>query len=112
MSVASLFNIPSDDKSLSHFAFANAAEHHKIAQAIFDQLDTRVDSFILDPIPMMDMGGWLYNHQQAHNVQNAILGIAGNDLTGVDFRNPGQMAAWLWLHGEEHRRASDVLGLA
>jgi len=111
MSVANLFNIPGDEASLSQFSFANAAEHHKIAQALFDDLGIHIDVFILDPLPIFDPGTWLYQHQQAHNIQNAALGIAGNDLTTVDLKDKGQFAAWINLHAQEHRDAARLLAL-
>lgn len=111
MSVANLFNVPGNDEALLQFSFANAAEHHKIVQSLFDDLGIHVESFILDPLPINDPGAWLYQHQQAHNVQNAALGIAGNDLTSVDLKDKGQLAAWIILHGREHREASQLLNL-
>lgn len=110
--IATLFNVPSDEVGMMHFSFANAAEHHSITQAIFDQLGVHIESYLLDPIPLFDSGGWFYRHQQAHNLQNAVLGISGNDLTTVDWKNPAQVASWIRLHGEEHRQASEILELS
>ena len=111
MSVANLFNVPGDEKALLQFSFANMAEHHKIAQALFDDRGVRVDVFILDPLPINDPGVWLYQHQQAHNDQNSALGISGTDLTTVDLKDQGQFAAFIILHAIEHRTASSILRL-
>ena len=111
MSVANLFNVPGDEATLLQFSFANMAEHHKIAQTLFDDRGIRVDIFILDPLPINDPGVWLYQHQQAHNDQNAALGISGNDLTTVDLKDQGQFAAWIRLHAIEHREGAQILGL-
>lgn len=111
MSVANLFNVPGDEEGLLQFSFANAAEHHKIAQGLFDELGVHVEVYILDPLPISDPGAWLYQHQQAHNVQNAALGIAGNDLTTVDLQDKAQLAAWIILHAREHRESSTLLSL-
>jgi hypothetical protein len=42
---------------------------------------------------------------------DSILGIAGNDLSDVDWSNPDQLESWVWLHAQEHYRAETILGI-
>lgn len=111
MTLANLSNIPNDLNTLAIWTFSNQDEHLKIAAAIRRIFNVRVQAYILDPMPLHDRGAWLYNHQQAHNQQNAILGIAGNDLTQVDFDDPAQVASWVDQHNTEHILAAQILRL-
>lgn len=111
MTLATLYNIPNDENSLAEFSFTNADEHTKIARAVLTNYAVTLPLFVLDPVPLFDMGAWLYQHQQAHNQQNSVLGIAGNDLTDVDFTSPDQIANWIQLHVAEHIQAANILRL-
>ena len=109
MSVASLFNVPASDRDFLVFSFANADQHALIADRIFATKGVLLPVFVLDPIPS-DAQTWLQTHQAAHVAFTDVLGIAGVDLTAVDFNDPEQAASWSRLHGEEHRQAAKILG--
>jgi hypothetical protein len=66
-------------------------------------------TYVLDPIAGFDRDNWLRRHQTAHNDMNEVLGIAGNDLSDVDFKNPKELQAWINLHAQEHLQANDIL---
>src|ERR1041385_2064676 len=100
MSVAGLFNVPEKDEDFLVFSFANADQHALIVDRIFATKGVLLPSFVLDPIPSSDPITWLAVHQEAHNAFTAALGIAGVDLTAVDFRDPEQASSWARLHGE------------
>ncbi len=109
MPVANLFNVPEGEDDFSIFSFNNADQHALITSAIASQRGVSLPAYILDPIPSADPATWLAIHQASHNAFTAILGIAGVDLTDVDFNDPEQAASWHRLHGEEHRQAADIL---
>ena len=109
--LAGLYNDIVDDQSLQHFSFINADQHTQIIDAIARKYNVALPVYILDPISTNNPANWLYTHQAAHNDMNAILGIAGNDLTDVDFKNKEQVASWVWLHAQEHYQASNKLGI-
>lgn len=113
MALATLFNIPnfSDVDTQSHFSFANNDHHRQIASAVFRLYNIVLPVYLLDPMPMYSLGIWLQNHQDAHNAQNAVLGIAGNDLSDLDLSKPDQISSWIFLHAIEHRQAADKLQL-
>ena len=109
--LASLFNVPRTDRELAQFSFANNDEHIKIATALQNQKGIYIPSYILDPILPENKDQWLNAHQDIHNYIDNALGIVGNDLSEVDFNNPGQVASWIWLHAQEHYQAANILGL-
>lgn len=111
MALATLYNVPEDDNGLNVFSFSNNDEHNKIAMAIASQYNVEVPYYLLDPMPMQDMGTWLENHQVLHTIMDNIAGVNSNDLTTVDFTNEAQRTEWIWLHAQEHYLVADFLGL-
>lgn len=113
MSLPDLYNIPHSQSELNIWSFANMNEHAKTAAALLRASPPVVlPLYPLDPIPFgAGLGAWLYNHQTIHNAQNAALGIAGNDLTTLDFNDAGQVVNWIQLHASEHYQAAQILEL-
>ena len=109
--LANLYNIWKDNPGLQRFSFSNADEHYRIAKAIQKQYNVILPDYILDPINTEDPATWLNVHQNVHNLQNSVLGIAGNDISDVDFSKPDQVASWIWLHAQEHLQANLKLGI-
>lgn len=107
-----LYNVPTDQNSFMEMSFANVDEHRKIITAVRTLYSITIQEYIIDPIPMFDFSGWAYRHQLMHNQQNAVLGIAGNDLTAVDLTKPDEVAAWTNLHAQEHYQAASILGIS
>lgn len=107
--LASLYNVPSNDQERAQWAFAHMAHHRDISRKIYELLALALPEFILDPIDPDNIGTWEYQHQQMHNDQNTILSIAGFDLTGLDWKNPNELAGWVYLNGIEHRQAANIL---
>ena len=96
---------------MNEFSFANQDHHLQIAREIYRQANLIIPVYSLDPINPQDAGVFLYQHQQAHNAQNSILGIAGNDLTTIDLTNKGELEEWILIHFQEHYTAQQLLGL-
>lgn len=111
MALASLFNVPSTDTERAQWAFSHMAHHRDINRKIYELIGIALPEFILDPVNIEDSGTWEYQHQTMHNNQNSILGIAGFDLTGLDWKNQNELAGWIFLDAVEHRQASDILEL-
>ena len=109
--IAALYNIPTDPKTLARFAFHNRDAHVLVIDAIFKKTGLVLPSYPLDPIVMNDFKNWLYNHQAMHNSVNTVLGLAGNDLTDVDPRQPAQLTSWVQLHASEHLSWGNELGI-
>lgn len=111
MALATLYNIPTDDNEMSVFSFSNQDEHNKIARILTTGYSVTVPSFVLDPMPLDDMGAWLEQHQILHNIMNSVAKGQSNDLTSVDFTDEGQLTEWIWLHAQEHYLAANKLGV-
>lgn len=111
MGLANLANVPRSPEEVSVFAFSNQDEHFKAAAALGRTKGLNLPLYPVDPIPFADIGVWAQNHQQMHNAVNAALGTAGADLTGVNFQDEAQLAAWISLHFAEHQAWQQILGM-
>lgn len=114
MAIAALQNIPGTPEELAQWAFAHQAHHVDLNAAIYNQLNIALPQFVLDPFDPSNedqMGTWSYLHQQMHENQNFILGLAGANLVDVDWSKPEELAAWVQLNFIEHLQASNILGV-
>jgi hypothetical protein len=109
--LADLYNVPSTDEERAQWAFAHAAHHRDINARIYLLVKIALPEYILDPIDPNDTGQWEDQHQIMHDAQNQLLGIAGQDLTGVDWKDQRLLAAWIFLNQVEHYQASAILGI-
>lgn len=107
--LAALYNVPSTDQERSQWSFAHMAHHRDINFKIYQLIDVALPEYLLDPLDPNDTGTWEYQHQLMHDNQNQLLGIQGQDLTGVDWKNQQILAAWIWLQASEHYQASAIL---
>lgn len=111
MALATLYNVPGDGNEMNVFSFSNRDEHNKINALLLQKFGVTVPSFVLDPIPIFDMGAWLQQHQVLHNIMNGLLGTNSDDLTNVNFTDQSQLSEWIWLHAQEHYQAAAILNL-
>jgi hypothetical protein len=107
--LADLYNVPGSDSERAFWTFAHMAHHRDINHAIYLLTKTALPEYILDPVDPHDTGQWEYQHQTMHDNQNAILGIQGQDLTGIDWNNQNLLAGWVWLNANEHYQAANLL---
>lgn len=107
---ASLANIPNTPDETGEWAFAHSAHHRDINRLIYQQFKISLPEYILDPMTVDDLGTFGYQHQIMHNNQNSILGIAGQDLTDVNWKDLGERTAWIFLNFNEHFKAANILG--
>jgi len=107
--LADLYNVPGTDEERAQWSFAHTAHHRDINRRIYKLIKIAIPEYILDPINPKDSGEWEYLHQLMHDNQNALLGIQGQDLTGLDWNDQRLLAAWIWLNSSEHYQASNIL---
>jgi hypothetical protein len=114
LALAVLLNLPTTPELVAQFSFANQDSHVKINAAIqanpkFGQI---LPVYPLDPIPPFQNGRitWGLSHQNAHDNQNQVLGIQGQDITAWP-ENEEQMAAYIQQHFIEHYLAETMLGV-
>lgn len=114
MSLAALFNVPGTPQQTDAWAFAHMAHHRDILRVIYEQTGVALPEYVLDPIAFPNQqsaANWERQHQAMHAQMNTLLGIAGYNLLGVDWRNENRLAAWIQLNASEHRQAGNLLGL-
>jgi hypothetical protein len=111
MSLASLFNVPTDQKELDDWTFAHMVHHRDINDQIYQNFGIHIDEYALDPVDPHGPGSWEDQHQAMHLAVNTVLGVSGLDLTGVDWLNPQVLSGWILSNSVEHREWSDILGV-
>jgi hypothetical protein len=110
MSLPQLYQPPEGSNGWQEYWFWHFQDHLEIVQRL------RTLGFL---VPVYDMDPWidaskdliLEQHQQFHNDFNQLAGTAGNDLSDVDFKNAGQIKAWVWLNFIEHQNFHQILGV-
>jgi hypothetical protein len=107
--IASLYNVPSTDNERAQWAFAHMAHHRDINRVIYQLVKVVLTEYVLDQIDPNDTGRWEYQHQIMHDAQNQVLGIQGQDLTGIDWKDQRLLSAWIQLNANEHLQAADIL---
>ena len=107
--LADLYNVPLTDDERAQWAFAHMAHHRDINRVIYQLTQVSLPEYALDPIDLGDTGTWEYQHQIMHDNQNAILGIQGNDLTSVNWKDPNLLEGWIFLNRNEHYQAAAIL---
>lgn len=106
--IATLLNVPKTPGEWTIFSFAHAQAHQAIRQALAAQ-GKQTGDYVLDPINHDAIEEWLGRVQQTHIEMNGALGLQSNDLTGVDFDDNNQAAAWFYLNWQEDNAAMVAL---
>ena len=109
--LADLYNVPNNDEERALWAFAHMAHHRDINRRIYELVKVALVEYPLEPIDVNDTSNWEYQHQIMHDSQNQLLGIQGNDLTSVDWKNPELLEGWIFLNRVEHYQAASILGI-
>lgn len=109
--VAAIYNVPSIEPEWQSWAFAHMAHHRDVIRVIREDVNILLNEYALDPFDPYDAGVWFDQHQIMHQDMDAVLGIAGFDLSEVDFKNEQERAAWIFLNASEHKQAADILGI-
>jgi len=107
--LADLYNVPTTNEERAQWSFAHMAHHRDINAKIYLLIKVALPEYVLDPVNPDNPGEWEYQHQLMHDNQNSILGIQGQDLTGMDWKDQRLLAAWIWLNVNEHVQASNIL---
>jgi hypothetical protein len=109
--VAAIYNVPSTQNEFDSWAFAHAAHHNDIIRTLYNLVGATLDQYVLDPFNPNEPGVWLYQHQVMHQQMDVLLGISGYDLLEANFQDVNERAGWIWLNADEHKQASNVLGI-
>lgn len=110
-----LLDFPPDEgikgSGLNTWSFSHARDHDEIVKAIQDQYGIILPIYPLDPMVFSNDSMFLLRNQQMHNDLLSLLGIAGTDISAINFDDQSQVQAWLSTHFEEHRNARVALGI-
>ena len=110
--IVGLIGFDAEDPGASdRWGFANANEHTKIHGAIQAAGKGNLVVTEIYPIRWENPGQFLLKHQSMHNEVNQTLGVAGTDLTGIDFKNKAQLDQWNQAHFDEHKTWATLLGI-
>ena len=109
--VANLYNVPTTDEERAAWSFAHMAHHRDINRRIYELVKIALPEYILDPIDANNSGTWGDQHQVMHDNQNQLLGIVGQDLTEVNWKDQRLLSGWIFLHQVEHYQAAAILGI-
>ena len=91
-----------DSRSMEEWALHHWGEHNEVRQAIQAQGKGNLIQRELYPVNWEDWQALALRHQLAHNEENGVLGIAGTDLQGVNFRDKREAEEWHFSHFREH----------
>lgn len=109
--IAGLLNVPKTPGEWQRFGLAHALVHTAIRQALLSQKGFATGEYILDPINFNAIDEWLSRVQQTHIEMNEALLLQSSNLEGVDFTNPAQTQAWIYLNWQEDNAAMTALAI-
>lgn len=108
--IAPLWNVPGNEREANDWSFAHMAHHRDILSSIYQLTGKNYSEFSLDPLPLNNFGGWIYQHQQMHNDMTSVLGInSGLNLTNIDWADDSARAAFIFANATEHTLIEDRL---
>lgn len=108
MSVAAIFNVPSNQAEFNDWSFCHS-DHHTNVAAKLRTVGIVVPTYILDPINPADTGTWEYQHQLIHDAIDQVLGIQGFDLSDINWQDRNEFAGWIFLNANEHYQMAAIL---
>lgn len=112
MSIASFTVPPRSIEQFSVWSFSHMAHHRDIIRRIRETTGTNLFEYALDPFNPADLGVWAEQHQAMHDDMNqALYGVDGADLTGIDWQDQDNLSAWLARNYAEHARVATTLGI-
>ena len=111
MGLASIENVPSSNESLAEWSFAHMAHHRDVARVIYEKYSLAIPEYVIDPLNVNDLGLFGFQHQTLHNDVNFVLGVSGNDLSEINWSDPGEREGWIFLNFTEHQAWANILGV-
>lgn len=96
---------------MNFWSFSHARDHEEIAQAVQQQFGITLPTYQVDPMVFTNDSMFFLRNQSLHNDMLAVVGVAGVDLSSIDFGDRSQVQAWLFTHFLEHRDTRAALGI-
>ena len=109
--LAAILNVPSTKREWDVWSWHHRLSHSALLGAALQQRGAQLTDYVLDPINFDNVSDWLERNQQMHVDLGTLLGDQFDDLTDVDFKNPEQLQAWVYLHWLDHTTFEQRLGI-
>jgi hypothetical protein len=110
--LTALLNLDVKDKGpADRWGFNNFDDHQLVRDAIQKQTLENLVVYELYPVNWQNWESYALRHQSAHDEANGALGLAGTDLTSVDFNDEKKAADWIFAHYREHVAWHETLGI-
>lgn len=109
--LVNLLNVPKSEAEWERWIFDNRNQIAEIRKAILDQRGINLTEYVLYPISQNEIQGFLQANSQSHQDFNSVLGLQGVDLLSVNYKDPKQLEAWVYLNYLELQTASLELGI-
>jgi hypothetical protein len=109
--LAAILNVPATAQEWSTWSWNHRLSHSAILQAALRQKGVSLTDYVLDPINLDHIDDWLERNQQMHVDADQLVGSQSVDLTDVDFKDPKQLQAWIYLHWQDHVTIEQRLGI-
>lgn len=122
MSLPTLLTAPTDRYSQGAYEFDHRMAHRTLSLNMPPMSRFSVAPYFFSP--QTNTGGWLQNHQQAHNdfrvslpvmwgwweIETQEYGVfSTQNLQDVNMNDPRQLAWWTWVNSMDHMIAEDLL---
>ena len=102
---------PGNRGSVEQWALWHSTDHAEIQEVIQKMTGQDLEILQLYPFALDKFDDWSLRHQTMHNDMNGVAGFAGNDLTGVDFKDVNSREEWHFKHFSEHRNIRAKYGI-
>lgn len=100
--------MPHTEAEWNAWSWSHRTSHQRIIQQINAKKGASLQEYPVDPINFQFVQNFLISNQELHSAMNSVLGLQSTDLESVDFKNPEQLKAWIYLHFLEHQSAEQT----
>ena len=111
MSVANVYNVPTNDQQLSQGSFLHMALHRDQILAVKRAFNVILPEYVIDPIDLRPDGIWFQQHQQMHDNIDQVLNVEQFNLIDVDWTNEASRIGWIQGHAQLHQQEAETLGV-
>ena len=111
MPLPNIYYPPPGKEGWQTFWFNVFIDHQDIQQAVNKQLGVNDPIYPILPWVEENANNLLELHQEFHNDMNGALGLASQDLSTIDFKDPASVQSWCYNHYQEHAAAHSALGI-
>jgi hypothetical protein len=107
MPIANLFFVPQTPEQEAAWSFSHLANHRDFIRTVQQKFGIVLPEYAIDPFgdDVADL------HQTLHNDLDSLIGVQGFDLSEVNWKDPQQRAAWIFLNATLHQQEGAILGV-